>query len=296
MEYKSCVSIKGLTKKYSKFTLGGLDLEIPAGFSTALIGANGAGKTTLIDILCGVTRRTSGEVVYFDGDKDIDDPALRERIGYCASNSFFPMGFTARDIAVSMEIAYKGFDRARFAELCEKFEVDSERTKKPRTMIKQSDGNRMRTSLAAVLARKTELLVLDEPGSSLDPLMRDRLCDYMRDYLDEGDGAKSIIFSTHNIADMENAADFAVFMDKGHIIEQGFIEELKEKYIVVSGNAGDFEAAKSLLLSGSHNRTTFEGFALAENAGKLAEMGVESEAPTLQQLSVGLLKYAEEHR
>lgn len=296
MEYKSCVSIKGLTKKYSKFTLGGLDLEIPAGFSTALIGANGAGKTTLIDILCGVTRRTSGEVVYFDGDKDIDDPALRERIGYCASNSFFPMGFTARDIAVSMEIAYKGFDRAGFSELCEKFEVDSEHTKKPRTMIKQSDGNRMRTSLAAVLARKTELLVLDEPGSSLDPLMRDRLCDYMRDYLDEGDGSKSIIFSTHNIADMENAADFAVFMDKGHIIEQGFIEELKEKYIVVSGNAGDFEAAKSLLLSGSHNRTTFEGLALAENAGKLAEMGVESEAPTLQQLSVGLLKYAEEHR
>lgn len=296
MEYKSCVSIKGLTKKYSKFTLGGLDLEIPAGFSTALIGANGAGKTTLIDILCGVTRRTSGEVVYFDGDKDIDDPALRERIGYCASNSFFPMGFTARDIAVSMEIAYKGFDRAGFSELCEKFEVDSEHTKKPRTMIKQSDGNRMRTSLAAVLARKTELLVLDEPGSSLDPLMRDRLCDYMRDYLDEGDGSKSIIFSTHNIADMENAADFAVFMDKGHIIEQGFIEELKEKYIVVSGNAEDFEAAKSLLLSGSHNRTTFEGLALAENAVKLAEMGVESEAPTLQQLSVGLLKYAEEHR
>lgn len=296
MEYKSCVSIKGLTKKYSKFTLGGLDLEIPAGFSTALIGANGAGKTTLIDILCGVTRRTSGEVVYFDGDKDIDDPALRERIGYCASNSFFPMGFTARDIAVSMEIAYKGFDRAGFSELCEKFEVDSEHTKKPRTMIKQSDGNRMRTSLAAVLARKTDLLVLDEPGSSLDPLMRDRLCDYMRDYLDEGDGSKSIIFSTHNIADMENAADFAVFMDKGHIIEQGFIEELKEKYIVVSGNAGDFEAAKSLLLSGSHNRTTFEGLSLAENAGKLAEMGVDSEAPTLQQLSVGLLKYAEEHR
>ena len=296
MENSSCVSIKGLTKKYNKFTLGALDIDFPEGFSTALIGANGAGKTTLIDILCGVTHRTSGEATYFGAERDISSPELRERIGYCASNAFFPLGFTAKDIAVSMEIAYKSFDRAKFAGLCEKFEVDSEHTKKPRPMHKQSDGNRMRTCLAAVFARDTELLVLDEPGSSLDPLMRDRLCDRMRGYLDEGDGRKSIIFSTHNIADMENAADYAVFMDRGHVIEQGFIEELKEKYIVVSGNAGDYEKAKPLLMSGSHNRTTFDGLALSVHAGELAAMNVESEAPTLQQLSVGLLKYAEEHR
>ncbi len=296
MENNFCVSARGLTKKYSKFTLGALDLDIPEGFSTALIGANGAGKTTLIDILCGVVHRTDGEVTYFGNAKDISDPALRERIGYCASNAFFPLGFTAKDIAVSMEIAYKSFDRAKFAELCEKFEVDSEHTKKPRPMHKQSDGNRMRTCLAAVFARETELLVLDEPGSSLDPLMRDRLCDRMREYLDLGDGRKSIIFSTHNIADMENAADYAIFMDKGHVIEQGFIEELKDKYIVVSGDAEAWEQAAPLLMSGSHNRTTFDGLALAEHSAELAAMGVESAAPTLQQLSVGLLKYAEEHR
>lgn len=296
MENNFCVSVRGLTKKYSKFTLGALDLDIPEGFSTALIGANGAGKTTLIDILCGVTHRTDGDVSYFGNENDISEPALRERIGYCASNAFFPLGFTAKDIAVSMEIAYKSFDRAKFADLCEKFEVDSEHTKKPRPMYKQSDGNRMRTCLAAVFARETELLVLDEPGSSLDPLMRDRLCDRMREYIDIGDGRKSIIFSTHNIADMENAADYAIFMDKGHVIEQGFIEELKEKYIVVSGDAEAWEQAKPLLMSGSHNRTTFDGLALAEHAAELAAMSVESAAPTLQQLSVGLLKYAEEHR
>ncbi len=296
MENNFCVSMRGLTKKYSKFTLGGLDLDIPMGFSTALIGANGAGKTTLIDILCGVIRRTDGEVTYFGSEKDICDPSLRERIGYCASNSFFPMGFTAKDIAVSMEIAYKSFDRRKFAELCEKFEVDSEHTKKPRQMMKQSDGNRMRTCLAAVLARSSELLVLDEPGSSLDPLMRDRLCDRMRDYLDEGNGSKSIIFSTHNIADMENAADYAVFMDMGKIIESGFIEDLKEKYIIARGEAKDYDQAKPLLMSGSANRTVFDGLALSENAEALAKLGVDSETPTLQQLSIGLLKYAEEQR
>lgn len=296
MEINNCVSIKGLTKKYSKFTLGELDINIPEGMATALIGANGAGKTTLIDILCGVTHKTAGDVVYFNEKNDIGDPALRERIGYCASTAFFPLTFTAKDIAVSMEIAYKSFDRKKFAELCEKFEVDSENTRKPRNMMKQSDGNRMRTCLASVFARDTDLLVLDEPGSSLDPLMRDRLCDRMREYLDDGDGKRSIIFSTHNIADMENAADYAVFMDRGKVIEQGFIEELKEKYVIARGDAENYDRAKSLLLSGNHNRTTFDGLALAENAEKLAEIGVESEIPTLQQLSIGLLKYAEEHR
>ncbi len=296
MEINNCVSIKGLTKKYSKFTLGELDINIPEGMATALIGANGAGKTTLIDILCGVTHKTAGDVVYFNEKTDIGDPALRERIGYCASTAFFPLTFTAKDIAVSMEIAYKSFDRKKFAELCEKFEVDSENTRKPRNMMKQSDGNRMRTCLASVFARDTDLLVLDEPGSSLDPLMRDRLCDRMREYLDDGDGKRSIIFSTHNIADMENAADYAVFMDRGKVIEQGFIEELKEKYVIARGDAENYDRAKSLLLSGNHNRTTFDGLALAENAEKLAEIGVESEIPTLQQLSIGLLKYAEEHR
>ncbi len=296
MEINNCVSIKGLTKKYSKFTLGALDINIPEGMATALIGANGAGKTTLIDILCGVTHKTAGDVVYFNEETDIGDPALRERIGYCASTAFFPLTFTAKDIAVSMEIAYNSFDRKKFAELCEKFEVDSENTRKPRNMMKQSDGNRMRTCLASVFARDTDLLVLDEPGSSLDPLMRDRLCDRMREYLDDGDGKRSIIFSTHNIADMENAADYAVFMDRGKVIEQGFIEELKEKYVIARGDAENYDKAKSLLLSGNHNRTTFDGLALAENAEKLAEIGVDSETPTLQQLSIGLLKYAEEHR
>lgn len=292
----SILTAKGLTKKYSKFTLGELDFEIPKGFATALIGANGAGKTTLIDALCGVINKTAGEVTYFGDKTDIDLPEVRERIGYCASNAFFPQGWTSKDIVMSMELAFDSFSREKFRSLCEQLDVDSDKTKKPKPMYKQSDGNRMRISLAAVFARETDLLVLDEPGSSLDPLMRDRLCDRLREYLDDGDGEKSIIFSTHNIADMENAADYAIFMDKGRIIEQGFVEELKEKYMIAHGAAEDYDNAKHLLMSHNKNRTVFEGLILAENAEELAKLGVDSEAPTLQQLSIGLLKYAEEIR
>ena len=293
---ESIVTAKGLTKKYSKFTLGGLDFEIPKGFSTALIGANGAGKTTLIDLLCGVIHTDLGEVTYFGTEKDIDREELRERIGYCAAQGFFPFGWRARDIAESMSFAYKKFDREKFNRLCREMDVDDEFAKKQRVMYKQSDGNRMRTALAAVFARDTELLVLDEPGSSLDPLMRDRLCDRMRGYLDEGNGEKSIIFSTHNIADMENAADYAVFMDNGQIIERGFVEELKDKYVIVRGESKNFDSAKPLMLSHSVNKTVFEGLALSGHKVRLETEGAVCERPTLQQLSVGLLRYAEEKR
>ncbi len=292
----SVISAKGFTKKYSKFTLDVPELDIPKGFATALIGANGAGKTTLIDALCGIIHATSGEVTYFNKYKDIDSTELREKIGYCASSGFFPQAWKAKDIAISMELAYDSFDRKKFEELCGQLEVDTEHTKKARAMYKQSDGNRMRTALAAVFARETELMVLDEPGSSLDPLMRDRLCDRMREYLDDGEGEKSIIFSTHNIADMENAADYAVFMDAGKIIEQGFVEDLKEKYVIARGESAGYDEVKGLLLSHNCNRTVFDGLALSENQEKLSEMGAACERPTLQQLSIGLLKYAEEIR
>ncbi len=293
---ESILTAAGLTKKYPKFTLGELDFEIPKGMSTALIGANGAGKTTLIDVLCGVIHKTAGEATYFGTEKDIDKEEVRERIGYCASQGFFPASWKPKDIAVSMELVYRGFDRERFNELCAELEVDNEFSKKTVAMFKQSDGNKMRMALAAVFARKTDLLILDEPGSSLDPLMRDRLCDRLRDYIDEGNGEKSVLFSTHNIADMENAADNAIFMDKGKIIERGFVEDLKEKYIIVRGEPSDYDKAKDHMLSHNVNKTTFEGLALAENARVFGELSAVCERPTLQQLSVGLLKYAEENR
>lgn len=293
---ENILSAKGLTKKYPKFTLGELDFELPKGFSTVLIGANGAGKTTLIDILCGVIGRSGGEVTYFEGKTDIDSTEIRERIGYCAAQNFFPAMWKPRDIAEAMSIAYRKFDRERFNRLCGELNVDTESTKEARTMYKQSDGNRMRLALAAVFARDTDLLVLDEPGSSLDPLMRDRLCDRFREYLDEGDGEKSILFSSHNISDMENAADYAIFMDTGRIIERGFVEDLKEKYVLIHGDSADYDKAKPLMLSHSANKTAFSGLALAQNAARLEELGAACERPTLGNLSVELLKWAEESR
>ena len=291
----NAVEINGITKKYKDFTLGEVHAVIPCGFATALIGANGAGKTTLIDILCGVTSKAGGEAVYFGDMTDIDDDRLRNRIGYCSSASFFPLDWTLKKVADSMEIGFDNFDRQRFAAICKRFKLGDPAEKKQKRIMQLSDGNKMRTYLAAILARNTELLVLDEPASSLDPLARDVLCDLFREYLNERDGERSILFSTHNIADMEFATDYAIFMADGKVIEQGFVEDLKQKYILIHGDAEHAEKAKPLMFSFSGGRTGFEGIALAENAEMLRACDTAIETPTLQQLSIGILRKAEEH-
>ncbi|MCQ2465436.1 MAG: AAA family ATPase, partial [Oscillospiraceae bacterium] len=157
-----------------------------------------------------------------------------------------------------------------------------------------SDGTKMKLALAAVMARDTDLLVLDEPGSSLDPLMRDRLCGMFRKYLAEKDGQRSVIFSTHNISDMESVADYAVIMADGKIIEKGFTEDLKDKYRIVNGSAENAGRVKDYMISFTVNGTIYEGLALKENADVLENMDAAVEIPDLQQISVELLRSAEE--
>ncbi len=291
---ENAVEINGLTKKYKDFTLD-VSAVIPKGFASALIGANGAGKTTLIDTLCGVTAKTGGEAVYFGNMTDTDDDVLRNRIGYCSATNFFPFDWKLKTIAECMAIGYDSFDRARFTELCGRWSLGSPDDKKQKNIMKMSDGNRMRAALAAVLARDTDLLVLDEPASSLDPLARDQLCEMFREYLAAKDGERTILFSTHNIADMEFATDYAIFMAHGKVVEQGFVEDLKEKYILVHGDAQDGKKARPLMLSYTVNSTNFEGIALADNSANLQAVGAVTERPTLQQLSVGILRKAEEN-
>ena len=288
----TAIKATALTKEFKTFKMGELDFEIPKGFATALIGANGAGKTTLLDVICGITSKTSGDINYF-GEATEPTPAIKEKIGYCAAQALFPLDWSAKEIAVSCEAAFSNFSREKFAKICTEMDVESELKGKKKTLMKMSDGNKMRIYLASVFARDTELLVLDEPGSNLDPLMRDRLCDRFREYLDEGDGEKTILFSTHNISDMENAADYVIFMSKGRSVEKGLVEDLKEKYIIVRDDIATYESAKKYLLTKSKNATVYSGLSLAENRGAVEEIGAAAEIPTLQQLSIEILKLYE---
>ncbi len=284
MNTESVFYLEGVRKKFRGFQLDVPSLNIPKGFATALIGENGAGKSTLMNILAGTRLDYSGEVTYLEGDMAEKD--TRESIGYTSSTGYFMPQWNIKAIGEVSELLFEGFCKDKFHQLCKDLGLSGEN--KP--IKKMSDGMRMKTALAAVFARETQCLLLDEPASPLDPLMRDKLCSMIREYLDEGDGEKSVFFSTHNIADMESATDYCIIMEKGRVVEQGFVEELKEKYVVVKGEAEDVAKAEEILIGFRTSSYGYEGLCLTEDLDKLAGLDIAMETPTLSQISVGVMQ------
>lgn len=167
-DMKNAIKLENVTKKYKDFTLGEINLEIPCGFSTALIGSNGSGKTTLLDAMCNICGKNSGKITYFDKYTDVDEPDVRNNIGYCAANNFFPLDWTSKKVAYVMELAFSNFKREKFISLCNKMKIDTPDKRKQKKIMKMSDGNKMRLYLAAIFARDSKFLILDEPASALD--------------------------------------------------------------------------------------------------------------------------------
>lgn len=289
-------AIKGdtITKKLKNFTLDVQDLKIPQGFATALIGENGAGKTTLINILAGIRLDYKGDITFFDKytDKEKENSKdIKNRIGYTGPGKYYLPQWTIKDIEEISGLLFEDFSAEEFHRYCNELAIFANGVidmKKPNSSF--SDGMKMKLMLAGVMARNTDLLILDEPASPLDPLMRDKLCQMIGEYIHEGNGRKSVFFSTHNISDMESITDYAIIMENGQIVEQGFVEDLKEKYILIKGDAADIDAAREALYTITTNPYGFEGICLAENLDKLAGLDVSKEIPSLYQISVAVMK------
>lgn len=284
MQTEASISMTNIKKKFKNFELNVPSLEIPKGFATALIGENGAGKSTLLNILAGVRLDYEGEVEYFGGEKD--EKVIREAVGYTSSGTYFMPHWNGKAIVEVSRLLFDNFHADRFKELCKEMGVE----KLNKKVSEMSDGMRMKTTLAAVWARDTKMLMLDEPASPLDPLMRDKLCNMIREYLEEGAGEKSVFFSTHNISDMEGVTDYCIIMEQGKVVEQGFVEDLKEKYVMVKGEVPDAEKAKKYLIGFQQGSYGFEGLCKTDDLDSLAGLDIAAEQPTLSQISVCIMK------
>ena len=137
-------------------------------------------------------------------------------------------------------------------------------------------------------------MIFDEPDSALDPVIRDVLNSKFRQYINQGNGETSIIFSTHNIADMESIVDYVVFLARGRVIAKGFVEDLREQYRYVHGPKDCLGASQRTDDFDFYyfDENKVEGLCSVENADKFDE-GLAVEVPTLQQLSVLILRSRE---
>ncbi|MCL1801574.1 MAG: ABC transporter ATP-binding protein, partial [Promicromonosporaceae bacterium] len=190
------IEVRHLNKAFGTTqALDDLNLTVHQGEVMGFLGPNGAGKSTTIRILLGLLKADSGTAKLFGQDAWTDAVALHRRLTYVPGDvSLWPnlTGGEAIDLLARLR---GGVDKARKAELLERFELDP--TKKARTYSK---GNRQKVALVAAFASDAELLILDEPTSGLDPLMESVFTDHLREAKAAG---RTILLSSHILSEVE---------------------------------------------------------------------------------------------
>lgn len=220
------IEISELTRRFGAATaLSAINLALPRGAVYGLVGANGAGKTTLIKHILGLLRAESGSVRVFGLDPVADPVGVLSRIGYLSEENDLPGWMRVDELIRYSRAFYPAWDDAYAEELREMFALDSA------AKIKSlSKGQKARAGLLVALAHRPELLVLDEPSSGLDPIVRrDILGAILRTIAGEG---RTVLFSSHLLDEVELVADHVTMLRKGEIVLSAPLGSMKESHRV----------------------------------------------------------------
>src|SRR5438309_6729098 len=221
---ESVVTVSELTRRFGATTaLDSVSLSLPRGAVYGLVGANGAGKTTLIKHVLGLLRPEGGSVRVFGLDPVAEPVAVLSRIGYLSEENDLPAWMTVDELIRYSRALYPRWDDAYAEELRQMFALDP--AAKIRTLSK---GQKARAGLLIALAYRPELLVLDEPSSGLDPIVRrDILGAVIRTIADEG---RTVLFSPHLLEEVEQVADHVAMMNEGRVVFSCPLDEIKETH------------------------------------------------------------------
>jgi ABC-2 type transport system ATP-binding protein len=218
------IETHGLSKNYKSLqALKSLDLKVHHNSIFGFLGPNGAGKTTTIKLLLGLTHPSSGSARIFSMDSETHSVDIRARIGYLPQDPRFYEYMTARQILrFTAEFFFKGPKKAiedRVDEMLDLFDLVDKADRPIKTF---SGGERQRLGIAQAQVNYPDLLILDEPAASLDPLGRRDVLEVMsrlRKYA-------TIFYSTHILDDVQRVSDTVVILNRGELVAQGPIEEL----------------------------------------------------------------------
>ncbi len=220
------VRVRSLRKCFDHFALDIPSLEIGQGEVVGLIGENGAGKSTLIKLLLGVIPSDGGEIGVF-GQQSLT-PALRERIGVAFDQCWFSAVLNLRDIEAIMRGLYpRTWDQGMFCELAEKLGLPERQR-----IAEYSSGMKAKLGILSSICHAPDLLVLDEPTNSLDPVMRHDVNRMIQDFGEAG--GKTVLFSSHIVNELEDFVDRILLMKGGTIVLDSRMDALQTDYCVGS--------------------------------------------------------------
>ncbi|MCX2748482.1 ABC transporter ATP-binding protein [Arthrobacter sp. MI7-26] len=218
----AAVSISGLVKSFGRFrALDGLDLEVLEGEVHGFLGPNGAGKSTTLRILLGLLRADSGTVKVLGGDPWRDVVPLHKRIAYVPGDVSIWPSLTGGEAIDLLGRLRGGLDEKRRKDLLETLELDP--SKRGHTYSK---GNRQKVAIVAALSSNAELLILDEPTAGLDPLME---ATFREEILRERTLGRTVLLSSHILAEVEALADRISIIRKGKVVETNSLEEMRSR-------------------------------------------------------------------
>ena len=218
------ITVTDLTRRFGDTTaLSSVSVSIPRGAVHGLVGANGAGKTTLIKHILGLLRAESGSVRVYGLDPVADPVGVLSRIGYLSEENDLPGWMRVDELLRYARAFYPGWDDRYAEQLQRAFALAP--AAKVRTLSK---GQKARLGLLLALAYRPDLLVLDEPSSGLDPIVRrDILGAVMRTIADEG---RTVLFSSHLLDEVERVADHVTMISHGQIVLSAPMAALKASH------------------------------------------------------------------
>jgi ABC-2 type transport system ATP-binding protein len=266
-----------LKKKYGDHeAVRGLNLSVQAGSVCAFLGQNGAGKSSTIKMLLGMIHPTSGNGSVFGHriDKERESLLIRQKAAFVAEDKRLYDYMTVREIIQFTKSFFPGWNHALEAQLLERFELP------PGRKIRQlSKGMRTKLALLLGFARGCELLILDEPTEGLDPVAIEDVLQIVVSLAAQG---ITIFFSSHQIAEVEQVADHVLMIDRGKLVLDASMDQIKEQYRQIQAVFPDPVDERDLRLPGIE-RLHLQG----KTASLVASQNVDSIVEHVRMLRAG---------
>ncbi len=221
------VDIQNLTKQFGNFTaVDDISFDIQPGEIVGLLGPNGAGKTTTIHMLLGLITPTSGSIQMFGLDLPSHRETILKQINFSSSYVSMPFSLTAEEnLRVMAKLYGMSNISQKIDEVVKRFEMEDIRHKMTR---KLSTGQMTRLTLAKAVMTEPKILFLDEPTASLDPDISHKIKSFLKEY--RKTTGLSILYTSHNMREMEEMSDRIIFLQRGKIVAEGTPGEIVQRF------------------------------------------------------------------
>ena len=239
-QMSSIIQTRGLSKKYGDFfALADCTLDVPRGETFGLLGPNGAGKTTLLRLLMGFLRPTAGTATIDGLDCHSQAVAVHTRVAYLPGEPRLSRRMDGHGVLRFFTQLRPQASLARANQLAERLELDLSRQ-----VARSSTGMRQKLALCIVLSIDAPLLILDEPTSSLDPTMRVRVQELIREAKAAG---RTVLFSSHVLSEVEEVCDRVAVLRKGRLVHLQAMSEVRRRHRIAARLTGPLPPVPSEL-------------------------------------------------